>query len=301
MTRAFALHDVSFRYPRAARPALERVSLAADVGEFIVLAGRSGCGKSTLLRCLNGLIPHLATGEFAGRVEVFGRAIDEVPPHRLAGEVGFVFQNPEDQLVATVVESDVAFGPENLGLPPEAIRARVDAALRQVGIEVLRERSVHELSAGQQQKVALAASLAMRPALLLLDEPTSQLDPASAEDFLHLVARLRAEAQLTVVLAEHRLDLALPYADRLVAMADGQIVVDDPPAVALRGGRLGELGIGLPPVAALALALERRGWQFGRLPLSVDELVGRARMDGATRRREREGDGARRDRARGEA
>ena len=261
--------DVSYRYPGAGAPALDGASLVVRRGEFVLLTGPSGCGKSTLLRCFLGLIPHLHGGDLGGQVVALGQNVAETLPHRLAPRIGMVFQNPEDQLVATTVEADVAFGPENLGLPRSEVAARVERALARVGVAHLRGRSVHEISAGQQQRVALAAVLALEPEVLLLDEPTSQLDPRSARGLLAELRRLNRESGLTVVLAEHRLEMALPLADRLVVMAEGRMVRDGPTrAVAGQDGLAG-LGVGVPRIVELFRSVPL----VDEPPLSVDEAA----------------------------
>lgn len=267
--------SVTYRYPGAEAAALDGVTLDVRRGELVLLTGASGCGKSTLLRCFLGLIPHLHGGDLVGRVTALGQDVAETLPHALAPRIGMVFQNPEDQLVASVVEADVAFGPENLGLPRPEVAARVDRALARAGIAHLRRRSVHEISAGQQQRVALAAILALEPEVLLLDEPTSQLDPRSAHALLDQLHRLKEDAGLTVVLAEHRLELALPLADRLVVMARGRVVHDGPPGEVVARADLAALGIGLPPAVSLCRSAALRD-HFGPVPpLSVAEAAAR--------------------------
>ena len=182
--------DLGFKYAGTDFYAIRGVNLEIDEGEFVVLAGKSGCGKTTLLRCLNGLIPHFYEGEFRGRVLIDGIDTRECPPHILSQKVGMVFQNPDNQLFALSVEADIAFPLENLGLPREEIRDRVEWALKLLGIEELRKRSPFELSAGQKQKVAIASVLAMKPKILLLDEPTSSLDPVSAKNLIDAIIDL---------------------------------------------------------------------------------------------------------------
>lgn len=260
-------HEVTYRYPGAETPALDRVSLVVRRGEFVLLTGPSGCGKSTLLRCFLGLVPHLHGGDLDGRVTALGQDVATTLPHRLAPRVGMVFQNPEDQLVATTVEADVAFGPENLGLPRAEVVERVEDTFARAGIADLRKRSVHEISAGQQQRVALAAILALRPEVLLLDEPTSQLDPRSARELLAWICGLNREAGLTVVLAEHRLEMALPQADRMLVMAGGRVVRDGPIRVVVAQDGLAGLGVGVPRIVDLCQSVPLAG----DLPLSVAE------------------------------
>jgi energy-coupling factor transporter ATP-binding protein EcfA2 len=220
------LDGVRFTYPGAARPALDGVSLEIEPGEVLLLLGRSGSGKSALLRCLAGLVPHFHGGRFEGRVEVCGLDTRTTRPADLAGTVATVFQDPEDQVVLTRVLNEVSFGLENLGTPPREIVPRALAALEEVGAAHLAEHHVHELSGGELQRVCVASALALEPRLLLLDEPTSQLDEEGAELVLAL-ARARGTA---VVLAEQRPARPLDLCDRALFLEDGRVVDGIPAA-----------------------------------------------------------------------
>ena len=218
-----SIDKLTFSYPGAA-PALRDVSLRIEDGEALLLLGASGSGKSTLLRALAGLVPWFHGGRFEGRVQVAGRDTRRTRPAELAGTVASVFQDPEDQVVLGGVEAEVAFGLENVGAPPREIAARVRAALEAVGAAHLEGRRVTELSGGELQRVCLASALALEPLLLLLDEPTSQLDREGAEAFLeHALGNGAA-----VVLSEQRPATALRYADRVVFMERGRVVLDAP-------------------------------------------------------------------------
>jgi energy-coupling factor transport system ATP-binding protein len=221
---------LTYHYPGDERPALDDVSLEVQPGELVCLLGPSGSGKSTLLRALAGLVPHFHGGRFSGRVEVAGRDTRTTRPSDLAGTVASVFQDPEDQVVMTGVEHELQFGLENLGVPPLEIPVRVLEALRSTGAEHLAARKTHELSAGELQRVCVASSLALRPLLLLLDEPTSQLDPDTAEGLLDLATTLGC----AVVISEQRPALPLERCDRVVFVEDGRIAVDAPRAEGLR-------------------------------------------------------------------
>jgi energy-coupling factor transport system ATP-binding protein len=220
------VRDVAFAYPEAARPALDGVSLTIERGEFVALLGASGSGKSTLLRALAGLVPHFHGGRFAGSVSVAGRDTRTTRPAELAGTVATLFQEPEDQVVLTRVLAEVMFGLENVGTAPDEIPSRARAALALVGAEHLAERAVAELSGGELQRVCLASALALEPELLLLDEPSSQLDREAAEALFDY-ARARG---LAVVVAEQRPELPLEHADRVTFLSEGRVSPELPPA-----------------------------------------------------------------------
>ena len=219
---AISYSGVSFGYPDGPL-ALDDVNLEVHAGEILLVVGSSGSGKSTLLRAANGLVPHSTGGRFAGDVVAFGRSTRTHKPRELADVVGFVHQDPEAQFVVDRVEADVAFVLENLGLPDQAMRRRVEEVLDALGIAHLRDRNPATLSGGERQRAAIAGALAAAPHALVLDEPTSQLDPQGAEDVLAAVGRLNADLGTTVVLAEHRLERAAPLADRAIRMDGGRI------------------------------------------------------------------------------
>jgi energy-coupling factor transport system ATP-binding protein len=218
-----SVEGLTFSYPDAA-PALDDMSLKIDPGEIVLVLGASGSGKSTLVRALAGLVPWFHGGRFSGRVVVAGRDTRNTHPSELAGTVATVFQDPEDQVVLGRVEAEIAFGLENVGTSPDAILPRAHAALASVGAAHLAGRRVVELSGGELQRICLASALALEPQLLLLDEPTSQLDPEGAEAFLeHALASGPA-----VVISEHRPAAVLPHVDRVLFVDRGRIVLDAP-------------------------------------------------------------------------
>lgn len=253
--------QVSFTYPDARLPALRDVSLHVPAGAVALVAGASGSGKSTLLRCTNGLVPHFSGGQLTGILRVDGIDPVQGSPQGMSRHVGFVFQDPEAQFVVDRVEDEIAFALENLALPRAEMEARVAEALGLLELEPLRSRRVETLSGGERQRVAIAAALALRPRLLVLDEPTSQLDPHSAEEVLQALQRLNQTLGLTILLSEHRLERVLPFAGQLIYLESGRPgVISGPPRMVLAQMPL------RPPLAALGLAL---GWQ--PLPLSVEE------------------------------
>jgi energy-coupling factor transport system ATP-binding protein len=222
------VEGLRFAYPDAPGPALDGVSLALEPGEIVALLGPSGSGKSTMLRALGGLVPHFHGGSFAGRVVVGGLDTRSASPADLAGTVATVFQDPEDQVVLARVRNEVAFGLENLAVPPEEIWPRADAALALLGIAPLGERASASLSGGELQRLVLAAALALEPQLLLLDEPTSQLDEDGADRLLDELASLARVRGTAVVLTEHRVARALRHCDRIVFLDAGRILCDAP-------------------------------------------------------------------------
>ncbi|MCX8204084.1 MAG: energy-coupling factor ABC transporter ATP-binding protein [Candidatus Nezhaarchaeota archaeon] len=269
---AIVVEDLWYSYPNHPEPVLKGVDLKIDAGTFTLIAGPSGCGKTTLCRCFNGLIPHFYGGRLRGKVLVGNVNVASRPVHELAKRVGMVFQEPEDQLICLSVEREVAFALENLGLPKEEIKRRVEEALTALKIASLRDKPPFELSGGEQQKVALAAALALRPQILVLDEPTSNLDPASAHDFLSTLASLNREG-LTIVLVEHRLDAVARLADLAVLMDKGKVVLVGDPREVLASEEAEKLGVAVPRSIKVYRELAARGVQLPKIPLTPEELA----------------------------
>lgn len=266
--------NLTYTYPGGTKPSISDVSIKIEKGEFTLITGPSGCGKTTLCRCFNGLIPHFYQGELKGEITVAGLDVLKNPIYEMARHVGLVFQNPENQLFALSVEKDVAFGLENLGMPREEMRKRVDWALNLTGIYDLRERAPHELSGGQQQRVAIASILAMQPEVMVLDEPTSFLDPLSAKKIFEVIYELNKKLGITVVLVEHRLDLTAKYADHIIVMNDGKVVLDGEPREILSSEEARLIGIGIPKATRLYHILRKDGIKLGNtIPLSSDEMA----------------------------
>ncbi len=257
---------VTYHYPQPAgaqpiAPALRSLSLQIDEGELVLVVGPSGAGKSTFLRCLNGLVPHFYGGKLGGQVRVAGRDPVALGPQGMAHTVGMVFQDPETQFVADQVEDELVFGMENQALPPALMRKRAEEVLDQLTIAHLRGRRMSTLSGGERQRVAIASVLTMNPEVLVLDEPTSQLDPQSAEEVLVAIRRLNEDLGLTVILAEHRLERVVQFVDRVLYLpgSDEPALLDEPRAV------MAAIDLN-PPLAALGKA---RGWR--PLPLTVKQ------------------------------
>ncbi len=274
------VRGVTYKYPGSSEPALSNLSLKVEDGEFLVISGPSGCGKTTLCRCFNGLIPHFYGGEFKGEVIIDGLNVKNNLPSKLSRLVGLVFQNPENQLFSLTVERDIAFGLENLGLPPQEIRRRIDWVLELLEIQDLRFRAPCELSGGQQQKVAIACVLAMKPKIMVFDEPTSFLDPLSAKTILELVSRLKEELNLTVIMVEHRLEALAKHADRIALMNHGRIVLEGKPReVLVEAYREFDGRIGIPKVVKLYRNLVEAKVLDGSedAPLTAEEMAARLR------------------------
>jgi energy-coupling factor transporter ATP-binding protein EcfA2 len=221
--------NLSFIYSGAAVPALKGVNLDIYPGQFLTITGPSGCGKSTLALCLAGFIPHAYPGRMEGIVRIQGKDTRDYPAGGLSGIVGLVQQDPEAQLCTLTVKDEVAFGPENLCLPPAIIRERLHWALQAVGALELQERKVHTLSGGEKQRVAIASVLAMTPALLILDEPTANLDPSCTREVLQTLQRLKAEQGVAILVIEHRLERLAAISDGLLIMDKGRIVGEAKP------------------------------------------------------------------------
>ena len=268
------ISDLVYTYPGASKPSIDRLSLNIEKGEFVLITGPSGCGKTSLCRTFNGLIPHFYHGDLKGQIVVAGQDITRKQTFDMAKYVGLVFQNPENQLFALSVEKDVAFGLENLGMPRVEMRKRVDWALNLADIYDLRERSPHEVSGGQQQRVAIASVLAMQPEIIVLDEPTSFLDPLSAERIFEVIYKLNQEQGITVVLVEHRLDIAAKYANHLVVMDKGKICFEGNPHSLLCNEEIQRIGVGIPKATLLYKKLKTAGFDVNQqTPLSSDELA----------------------------
>lgn len=276
---AYQIRNLSFAYPGARRPALSDISLTLAQGEFVVLCGKSGCGKTTLLRNLKTVLaPH---GVLQGEIEFFGRPLSQVDLAEQTRRIGYVLQDPDNQLVTDKVWHELAFGLENLGMDTRTIRLRVAEMASFFGIQTWFDMNVNQLSGGQKQLLNLAAVMVMQPDVLVLDEPTSQLDPIAASEFLDTVRKVNRELGTTVLMTEHRLEEILPMAGRAVVLDEGRILVDDIPANA--GAVLSRLGHpmfeGMPaPLQAYGLLYEKG---YGRdLPCPLDVGEGRRWLSG---------------------
>lgn len=242
--KALSMRDVTFTYEGSDKRALDGVSLDIEKGEFVSILGSNLSGKSTLCMLTNGLVPHTLKGALGGKVEVFGKDVSRMSVAELATSVGMVFQEPDSQLFCMSVEEEVAFGPENLGVPRSEIRARVDWALALVGMRGYNDRSPFSLSGGQKQRVAIAAALSMRPEMLVLDEPAYALDPLGRLELYSVLRELRQDYGMTIVLAERDSEEAMAFSDRILLMKGGKVVDSGAPRdLALNPGRLRAVGV----------------------------------------------------------
>jgi energy-coupling factor transport system ATP-binding protein len=273
MSNAVVVRDLTYAYPgqdgQVAIPVFENLDLAIEEGTFVAILGHNGCGKSTLAKHFNAIL--LPSG---GSVSVYGMdTADEALLMEIRRTVGMVFQNPDNQIVANVVEEDVAFAPENLGVPTEEIRRRVDDALKQVGMYEFREHAPHLLSGGQKQRIAIAGVIAMRPKCIVLDEPTAMLDPQGREEVISTIRRLNKEAGVTVILITHHMREAA-VADRVVAMSGGKIIADGTPKAVFRQVELlRQVHLTVPETTELLYELNREGYDLPLDALSVDECA----------------------------
>ena len=263
-------NDLVYRYPveegETPKNALDGVDLSIEKGSFVVVLGHNGSGKSTLAKHMNAVLTPAS-----GTVLVDGLdTAEEENLLEVRRRVGMVFQNPDNQIVANVVEEDVAFGPENLGVPTAEIRQRVDAALKAVGMEQFAEHAPHMLSGGQKQRIAIAGVIAMTPECIVLDESTAMLDPAGRREVLDTVSYLNRERGITVILITHHMNEAV-YADRVVVMDHGKVAMDGTPMEILtQVERLTALGLSAPPTVQLLYALRREGWDVSLDALTVE-------------------------------
>lgn len=219
-----SIEQLTFKYTDSKENALDNISLHIEKGDFVGIIGESGAGKTTLCNCINGLIPHHYTGDFYGSVKIDGQDTFETEPGKLALKVGSVFQDIESQLVSYFVEDEILFGLENFGIPKDQIEQRISSALETLGIEELRHREISTLSGGQKQKVVFASILALEPELLILDEPTGELDPASSLQIFQLLKKLNEEKGITIVIAEQKIMLLCEFVKKLIVLEKGKCI-----------------------------------------------------------------------------
>ncbi|MEW6229352.1 MAG: ATP-binding cassette domain-containing protein [Bacillota bacterium] len=268
-----SLADVSFMYGPDGRYALSNITLDIKRGEYLAILGPCGAGKTTLCLTLNGIIPNMLMGELTGKVVVRGRDTSQYPVREMARTVGMVFDNPEYQLSQLTVMEEVALGLENLGVPVHEMKKRIYEVLRIVGLDGLEERSPMTLSGGQQQRLAIAAAMAMYPEVLVLDEPTTNLDPIGKEEVFAVLHRLNHERGMTIVIADHEVEAIAEYASRVLVLNEGRIIaVGSPAEVFGQVDLLASIGLRVPQVCQLVHQMEARGVKWGQpYPLTCDQ------------------------------
>ena len=261
------VRNLSYRYPRTSAPVLNGITFSVSEGQFVGIVGPTGAGKTTLCLAMCGLIPHILGGHVDGQLLLAGRDTARTPLDSLLflkdqhkALAGITFQDPEAQLVGMSVEEDLAFGPQNLGLPAEEINRRVDEVLQLLGMPSFRQAFPYSLSGGQKQRVAIGSTLALQPRLLILDEPTSELDPIGRNDVFTLIRQLKEEARLTIVVVEHHTEELARFADRILVLHEGQLVLDGPSAEVFRAAEtLRRVGVRPPEALELIQHLQAAG------------------------------------------
>ena len=273
-----SFNDYTFQYRDSESPALIDINLKIEKGEFVGIIGPSGAGKSTLLSSINGIIPNYYTGDFYGSVVVCGLDTVENGCVALSRHVGSVLQDPEVQIVTSYVEDEIAFSLENFNVPSDEIDKRITESLELSGISHLRKRDTAGLSGGQKQRVAVASAIALRPEILVLDEPTSELDPLGSQLIFETLERLNQEYEMTIIIVEQKIMLLSQFSKRMITMVDGEIKTDMSTIETLKESwRLIEMGINCPRVVSLARKLEEAGLYNGVYPRTVDEAANMVR------------------------
>ena len=266
--------DLTFKYREGSSTVVRNVSLQIPDGQFVGITGAAGCGKSTLTYAFNGIIPHCYPGDFYGSVTIDGKDTVETSLTDISQIVGSVCQDIDSQMVSSVVEDEILYGLENFAVPKDQVQQRVDDALEAMGISDLRDRVIASLSGGQKQKVAVASIIALNPRVMVLDEPTAELDPASSRAVFELLARYARERNITVIVVEQKIALLSEFVDRLLIVQDGQIAFDGAPAQVLEHSQeLLEIGVNCPRSTSLSVALRQQGLFDGPVCRTVDQAV----------------------------
>jgi energy-coupling factor transport system ATP-binding protein len=269
------LQNVTYKYPLTKTPVLQNINLQVNEGEFVAVMGPNGAGKSTLCYALAGFVPHFFKGEISGEIEVDGKKSSESTLDEWVLNVGLAFQNPFNQISGAkyTVFEEIAFGLENIGVPRSEMKDRVDEAMALTGISDLADRSPYSLSGGQQQRVALTSILVMRPRLLVLDEPTSQMDPIGTREVFGVVRKM-AEEGMTVIMVEHKVEWIAHFADRVIALNEGQVLMEGKPNEVLTSDLLPEKGFGISRYTSVAREAQKQGvWKQKQLPVTLFEAA----------------------------
>jgi energy-coupling factor transporter ATP-binding protein EcfA2 len=259
-----------FRYRGNEEYALKDINLSINENKFILIAGETGSGKTSLIRSMNGLIPQFYSGFYKGSVMVDANDTSQTSIADLSTEVGIVFQNPENQLIAMNVEHEIAFGLENIGLDPKLIKERMEKVIILTEIETLLDKAPFELSGGEQQRVAIASILVLEPKIIILDEPTASLDPFYARKILFLLKKIQIQKGITILISEHRLDLVIPMVDEIILMKNGEIITSGDKVSVLNSPQFEESNINKPVIYKIFTKVNSIG---ENIPSSVDEAV----------------------------
>lgn len=275
MKNILAVNNLSIQYPYTDKPTLSQLSFTMVQGEALLIVGASGCGKSSLALAIAGLFPRAIEADQSGTIHLNGTDIGKFAPGETCQQVGLVFQDPEAQFCMLTVEDEIAFGLENIGLPRDSISVRIEEALEMVGLTKYRNAQIHRLSGGMKQRVALACVLALHPSLLILDEPTANLDPAATDDFFQLLEQLMVTKQHTIILIEHKLEKAATLVDRVMVIDEGRIIADGSPrsVFASQNQLLLDIGVWQPYASEIAGNLKEDGVEIVPHPLTVAELL----------------------------
>lgn len=268
------LQDFSYKYPASDDFSLKNITLDIEKGDFIGIVGSNGSGKTTLCNAIRGFAPGFYKGETFGKVLLEGRDLSEISLGEIAPRIGYVFQNPFNQIsyVKEAVFEEICYGLENLGIEPEEIKRRVNEILGDLNIEHLKEKNPFELSGGQQQRVALASILVMKPDILVIDEPTSQLDPLGTEQVFDIIDLVKQQGK-TVILVEHKIELMARYANRIVVMENGRIIAEGPTQKILSSAKLPEHGAQIPSYARLGHLLRKNGYKVEKIPVTREQAL----------------------------
>lgn len=272
------IKNLTYRYPTSEADVLKDVSFTVKKGELCAIVGANGSGKTTLCNAIRGFVPKFYKGEISGEVLVNGRDVKEDPDGENALEIGFVFQNPFTQIsgIARTVYEELAYGLENMGVEPEEIRQRIERIMELTKIQEFRDRDPYQLSGGQQQRVALAAILVMDQDVLVIDEPTSQLDPQSTDDVFEIIKLMKSMGK-TIVLVEHKMEQIAEYADQIIVLDGGQVVMEGTPKEVFSDPDCLKYHTRLPQSTRIALELKKEGVNLSEIPVTVEETVGMIR------------------------
>jgi len=262
-----------FRYKKNKEYQLNNINLKIDKNKFILLCGETGSGKTTLIRSMNGLIPQFYPGFYKGTVIVNDKDNSETPIAELAQDVGIVFQNPENQLIAMDVENEIAFGMENLGFPREKMRKKIEDITKTMEIEHLLDKAPFELSGGEVQRVAIASILVLEPKILILDEPLSSLDPYMAAKIIFLLKKIQIETNTTIIISEHRMDLILPVVDEIILMSNGFVLEHDTKEKIINGKTFQDLNLNKPIIYSIFSQLKKENLFKEKIPASISEAI----------------------------